>query len=205
MQKTIYIIIIQFSFLLSAPTIHPMVKSVLIPGWGEATLGYEKNSSFFLHSEMILGLSCLSAYKMAKVKKNEYITYASEHAAAKEHNDHRYWVDLGNYSSDYAFDAEHLRMRDGKEGQWSSFPWYWKGGDTYRKRFEKMRIDSDKLFFTGKFIIGGIILNHIISGIDALYLSRINDEIFFSISPKIVYNNTNSISYVLSLKIDINS
>ena len=158
-----------------------------------------------LSSLYILVVSCLSVYKMAQVKENEYIAYANEHAGAENINDHRYWVDIGNYDSNYAFDEEHLRMRDGKEGQWSSFPWYWKGGDTYRKRFEKMRIDSDKLFFTGKFIIGGIILNHIISGIDALYLSRINDEIFFSISPKIVYNNTNSISYVLSLKIDINS
>ena len=67
MQKAIYIIILQFSFLLSAPAIHPMVKSVLIPGWGEANLGYEKNSRFFLHSETILVVSCLSAYKMAQV------------------------------------------------------------------------------------------------------------------------------------------
>ena len=202
MQKAIYIIILQFSFLLSAPAIHPMVKSVLIPGWGEANLGYEKNSRFFLHSETILVVSCLSVYKMAQVKENEYIAYANEHAGAENINNHRYWVDIGNYDSNYAFDEEHLRMRDGKEGQWSSYPWYWEGSDTRRKRFEKMRINSDKLFFTGRFLIGGIILNHIISGIDALYLSRIIDEKSYSISPKVEYIN-NNIRYLLSLKVDI--
>jgi hypothetical protein len=65
-----------------------------------------------------------------------------------------------------------------------------------------MRINSDKLFFTGRFLIGGIILNHIISGIDALYLSRIIDEKSYSISPKVEYIN-NNIRYLLSLKVDI--
>ena len=128
-------------------------------------------------------VGCLSAYKIGDMKQNEYIAFANEHAGAKNISDHRYWVDIGNYNSNQAFDEEHLRMRDGKEGQWSSYPWFWKSGDSYRKRFEKMRIDSDKLFFTGKFIIGGIILNHIVSGINTLYLTRIKNNERLTLSP----------------------
>ena len=202
MQKAFYIIILQLSVLIGSPNIHPMVKSMLIPGWGEAELGHQKKSRFFFHSETILVTSCLSAYKMARVKENEYRAYANEHAGAKKISDHRYWVDIGNYISNHAFDEEHLRMRDGKEGQWSSYPWYWEGGDIFRKRFERMIIDSDKLLFTGKFIIGGIIFNHIVSGINTLYLTRINNEKSYSLTPKVEFYQ-NDIRYLFSLELDI--
>ena len=202
MQKTLYIVILQLSILFSAPTIHPIVKSLLVPGWGEASLGYQKSSRFFIHSETILMVSCLSAYKIGSMKQNKYIAFANEHAGARNISDHRYWVDIGNYNSNQAFDEEHLRMRDGKEGQWSSYPWFWEGGDSYRNRFEKMRIDSDKLFLTGKFIIGGIILNHIVSGINTLYLTRMSNNKSYSLSPAIELHN-NDIRYLFKLKLDI--
>ncbi len=202
MQKALYISFLQISLLLGSPTIHPIVKSLIVPGWGEASLGHQKSSRFFINLEAILLVSSLSAYKIGDMKKNEYIAFANEHAGAKYINDHRYWVDIGNYNSNQAFDEEHLRMRDGKQGQWSSNPWFWEGGDSYRKRFEKMRIDSDKLFFTGKFIIGGIILNHIVSGINTLYLTRINNKKSYSISPSIEMQN-NDIRYLFKLELDI--
>ena len=203
MQKTIYIIIFYFSIIFGAPSIHPMVKSLLIPGLGELDLGSQKSSRFFMQTEAILFTSCWSAYKFATVKEKEYIAYANEHAGAKYTTDHRYWVDIGNYNSNEDFDEEHLRMRDSKEGQWSSSPWYWEGGEEYRKKFEKMRIDSDKLYFTGRFIIGGIILNHIISGINALYISRVNDK-NYSLSPMVKFHS-NDVQYLLSVKFDIKS
>ena len=71
------------------------------------------------------------------MEQNEYIAFANEHAGAKNISDHRYWVDIGNYNSNQAFDEEHLRMRDGKEGQWSSYPWLWEGGDSSEKNLKK--------------------------------------------------------------------
>ena len=202
MQKAVYISLLNFSLLLGAPAIHPIVKSLLVPGWGEASLGHQKPSRFFIHSEAILMVSCLSAYKIGDMKRNRYIAFANEHAGAKTLSDHRYWVDIGNYNSNQAFDEEHLRMRDGKEGQWSAYPWVWEGGDSYRKRFEKMRIDSDKIFFTGKFIIGGIILNHIVSGINTLYLTRTKNNKRLSLSPNLEMHNYD-IHYLLKLELDI--
>ena len=202
MEKALFISLLKFSLLLGSPTIHPMVKSLLVPGWGEASMGYQKSSRFFIQSETILMVGCLSAYKIGDMKQNEYIAFANEHAGAKNISDHRYWVDIGNYNSNQAFDEEHLRMRDGKEGQWSSYPWFWEGGDSYRKHFEKMRIDSDKLFFTGKFIIGGIILNHIVSGINTLYLTRITNKKKYSLSPIIEMHN-DDIRYLFKLELEI--
>ena len=203
MQKAFFISLLHFGLLLGTPPkIHPMVKSLLIPGWGEASMGHQKSSRFFIHSEAILIVSCLSSYRIGRIKQSEYMAFANKHAGAKNVSDHRYWVDIGNYNSNVAFDEEHLRMRDGKEGQWSSYPWFWEGGHSYRRRFEKMRIDSDKLFFTGKFIIGGIILNHIVSGLNTLYLSRINNNKILFISPALEMHN-NDIHYLLKLELDL--
>ena len=202
MQKAFFLIFLQLTLLLGSSTIPPIAKSLIIPGWGEASLGNQKSSRFFIHSEGLLLLSCFYIHKIGNAKRNEYIAFASEHAGTKNISDHRYWVDIGNYNSNQAFDEEHLRMRDGKQGQWASNPWYWAGGESYRKRFEKMRIDSDKLFLTGKFIIGGIILNHIVSGINTLYLTRIDNEKSYSLSTTIEMNNKD-IRYFFKLKIDI--
>ena len=104
MQKSIFIIIFYFSIIFGAPSIHPMAKSLLIPGWGESGLGNQKSSRFFMQTEAILFTSCWSAYKLAGVKEKEYIAYANEHSGAKNTNDHRYWVDIGNYNSNDDFD-----------------------------------------------------------------------------------------------------
>ena len=51
------------------------------------------------------------------------------------------------------------------------------------EKFEKMRIRSDKLAKYGQYTLGVIALNHIVSCINSLYLSRLNDELkIYSIS-----------------------
>ena len=204
MQKTIYILIFYLSIVFGTPSIHPMAKSLLFPGWGELDLGNKKSSRFFIQTETILITSCLAAYKLGEIKEKEYITFANEYAGAKTIADHRYWVDIGNYNSNNEYDEEHLRMRDGKEGKWESSPWYWQGGDTYRRKFEKMRIKSDKYFFAGRFIVGGIILNHIISGINTLYLFRINNKKKLSLVPTIKFQK-NDVQYLFEFQFNINN
>ena len=53
--------------------------------------------------------------------------------------------------------------------------WNWDSYDNMKK-FEKLRIKSDFLDRQGKFIAGAILLNHIISAIDALYIKNIKQQ-----------------------------
>ena len=92
-----------------------------------------------------------------------------------------------------------LRISDSKDGQWSDFPWDWRFDNTKRKKFENMRIKSDKYFLAGKFLIGGIIMNHIISSINALYILRLNDDNNLFLEPSIQLSN-GSYNYGLSLR-----
>ena len=50
------------------------------------------------------------------------------------------------------------------------------------KKFEKMRIKSDYYKKAGEYILGATILNHIISAIDVIYLSKVKELSFL---PKI--------------------
>ena len=165
--------------------VHPVAKSFLMPGSGERDLGYDKSSKFFMHSEIVLFAACYSAFKTSDLIEQKYISYAAKHAGATTPIDERYWTDIGNYDTNNDFDSEHLRMRDSKEGQWSDHPWDWQSNHTKRKKFENMRIKSDKYFLVGKFLVGGVIMNHIISSINTLYIIRINEDNTLLLKPSI--------------------
>jgi hypothetical protein len=142
---------------------------------------------------------CFSAFKASNLIKKKYITYANDHAGASSASDDRYWVDIGNYNTNLNYDSEHLRMRDDKEGQWQDFPWDWGDNDDKRKKFENMRIASDKYYLGGKFLIGGIIMNHIISAINTLYIIRLNEDKKLSLKSSINYNQKN-LQYIITMQ-----
>tara|TARA_B100000886_G_scaffold117076_1_gene78735 strand:+ start:2079 stop:2681 length:603 start_codon:yes stop_codon:yes gene_type:complete len=189
MQKIFLLTFFYYSFCYGSFTLHPVAKSFLMPGSGERDLGYYKSSKFFMQSEILLFTACYSAFRISDIIEHKYISYAAQHAGATSPIDERYWTDIGNYNTNNDFDSEHLRMRDFKEGQWSDHPWDWQSDHFKRKKFENMRIKSDKYFLVGKFLIGGVIMNHIISSINTLYISNINKDNTLSLKPLIQKSN----------------
>ena len=142
-----------------------------------------------MHSEIVLFAACYSAFRTSDLIEHKYISYAAKHAGATISIDERYWTDIGNYNNNSDFDSEHLRMRDSKVGQWSNHPWDWQSDNIKRKKFENMRIRSDKYFIAGKFLVGGVIMNHIISSINTLYILRINEDNTLFLKPSIQKSN----------------
>ena len=189
MQKIFLITLFCSSLCYGFYPVHPVAKSFLMPGSGERDLGYHKSSKFFMHSEIVLFAACYSAFKTSDLIEHKYISYAAQHAGATTPTDDRYWTDIGNYNTNNDFDSEHLRMRDSKEGQWSDHPWDWQSDHIKRKKFENMRIKSDKYFLVGKFLVGGVIMNHIISSINTLYILNINEDNTLSLKPSIQKSN----------------
>ena len=58
------------------------------------------------------------------------------------------------------------------------------------KKFEKLRIKSDSFNRQGKFIAGAILINHIISSIDALYIKKIKQQNLLELSSSIDLENS---------------
>ena len=182
------------------PFISPVLKSLILPGWGEYSLGYKQRGRIIVLSESVIFFSILGSYFYANKFEQNYKAYASEHANVTTIGKNRqYWIDIGNYSSIDQFNEEHLRWRDfnavyEKDNNWN---WLW-DNDQNRIFFEKMRIKGDTWKLRSSFLIGGMVLNHIISAIDALYLSRISAIDNAELNP-IYYPHTNQYKLILNV------
>jgi len=159
------------------PFFSPVVKSLVLPGWGEYSLDNQIRGRIFVLSETVLLLAILGSYSVAQRQETEYKAYAAEHAGIDPiGKDRQFWVDIGNYSSLFTFNEEHLRWRDFNALYEDNDTWSWTwDSSNNRERFENMRIASDIWRLRGSFLIGGVVLNHIVSAIDALYLSKISN------------------------------
>ena len=159
------------------PFFSPVVKSLVLPGWGEYSLDNQIRGRIFVLSETVLLLAILGSYSVAQRQEKEYKAYAAEHAGIDLiGKDRQFWVDIGNYSSLFTFNEEHLRWRDFNALYEDNDTWAWSwDSSNNRERFENTRIASDSWRLRGSFLIGGVVLNHIVSAIDALYLSKISN------------------------------
>lgn len=156
-------------------SINPVLKSFMVPGWGQYDLNKTQRGNKYLMLEGTLILTYWSSLKISKIQKNNYIAYAVEHAnLSKAGKDHNYWVDIGNYNSLEEYNSEHLRNRENDALYSNNSTWSWNWNfNANRTNFEKRRINSDRWKQAAKFLGGGIVLNHIISVIDVVYLRRL--------------------------------
>jgi len=185
---TIVILIIScISFGQRSNGLSPVVKSFLLPGWGEYTLDKPERGRFFTLSETALWTSFAGALIISNNYTNLFQAYAADYAGIKtDGKDRQFWVDVGNYESMVAHNEEHLRFREfdalyPSDGEWN---WEW-SSDSKRKQFRDYRVYSDTWALGAKFVAGSIVINHIVSAIDALYLQRISKIKAVSVSPMI--------------------
>ncbi len=199
--STINITIAQ-SVLKITSKIPPTIKSAILPGWGEYELNKNSRGNFFLTTEIIgIVLTTFSFVKSSNIITT-YKSIAAEHANVNiDGKNHQFWVDIGNYDSQYDYNDEHLRWREfdniyPSEANWN---WDWEA-ESKRKEFEDLRIESDRMKLVGKFFICGIVLNHIISVIDVLYLKNISlkEKVEFS-----SYINPSNHSLVYSIQLNL--
>jgi len=172
-KKTIIALLFSGILLSKTPRIHPVVRSAILPGWGETTLGNTKRAKIFTLTEVTLWTACLGVYTFSYHQALVYESFASEHAGVDVNGkNHKYWVDIGNYIDLEHHNAEHLRWRKMDELYDQGDVWVWDSASNMKK-FEAMRINSDLLAKRGMDILVAVAVNHIVSSIDALYLFRL--------------------------------
>ena len=169
----------------SKKTLNPVIQSALIPGWGQKSLQYPDRSRLFTYVETGLLISILGSTTYANILKKNYIAFAVEHAAiSSAGKDHKYWVDIGNFKTIEDYNDEHLRNREMDDIYDANLRWSWDWDeDSNRNAFEQKRILSDQMKQVATFGAGAIVLNHIVSAIDALYLKRIDSKKELSVQP----------------------
>ncbi len=150
------------------------VLSFILPGAGEYYAGSKKMAKIFLSSEIILWTAYFSFRTYGNWKKEDYIQLAVSHAGVNASGkDHPYFVNIENFNDIRAYNETKLRQRQFDElyPENGSYSWQW-DSEVSRLQFERLRVASDTAYHRSLFVIGGILVNHIISGIDALRLAK---------------------------------
>ena len=178
----------------------PVIKSLIIPGWGQKSLAKPKRARLFNYIESGILLTLISSSTFSNIETKNYIAFASKHAAiSSSGKNHKYWVDIGNYNSIEDYNDEHLRNREMDDLYPDDKKWSWDWDlDSNRKIFENKRIRADQLELFATFSVGALVLNHIVSSIDALYLKKLSSKKSLSIDS---YNNLilGSVGYSFTL------
>ena len=187
-KRYLFLLILNINLFADGILSDPMAKSILAPGWGQLNLGKNIRARNFILTEFSLLVIGLGAHVINYNQIKNYQSFSAKHAGVLiDNKDHKYWVDIGNYNNFLDYNHEHLRFREPDDLYNVDQKWYW-NSEKNRKIFKRMRINSDLLKFRINFIIGGLVLNHIVSGIDALYLKRLKNSFSINLNPSLNYD-----------------
>ena len=165
-------------------TLNPILKSAILPGLGQLELGEKKRSKVFTLVEVTLLATCLGSYYFSDKQVKNYKSFSANHAGANISNtNHKYLVDIGNYMNYEDYNLEHLRFRESEDLYLSDQKWSW-DLEINRKKFKKMRINADIIKRKINFIIGSVIINHIVSSIDVYYLKGVKNNTSLYLDPE---------------------
>ncbi len=142
-------------------------RSLLLPGWGQFSEGRHAAGYTFLAAEVGLIAGFLGLRTYGSWLEDDYITYARQHAGVAGDHSHDFYVDIGNWDDRRSFNEQRIRDRNfdriytgpGTEWDWDD--------EASREWFKSLRISSDRARQNAFLFIGGLLLNHIISAVEA--------------------------------------
>jgi len=148
--------------------------SLLLPGMGEAYVGKYNYTKFFLSVEVI-GWGLYVANRMqVKSREQDYKNFATQHAGVNSASkEDQYWIDIGKFDNIYEYNEQRRRERDINAIYEENTINYWRW-DNYDNRlfYDGQRIETREIERREVFIIGAIVLNHLVSAINALRLAK---------------------------------
>jgi hypothetical protein len=151
----------------------PILKSLVIPGLGELSLGQKKRAKLFGGLEIALWLLVAESIQSKEKSRSNMISYAAIHAGASlKGKDHQFALDIANYLSVEDFNQEQQRMRlSGRVYSTDDYNWKWDSQDHQEQYWNYIRRRA-KARKIGMFAIGGMIVNRIVSGINVSYFNK---------------------------------
>ncbi|MCH7762911.1 MAG: hypothetical protein IIB95_04125 [Candidatus Marinimicrobia bacterium] len=188
------ILIVGIVFIQPVKGISPVVKSFILPGLGEYALNEPGRGRTFIISETALWTSFAGALIISNNYTDRFQAFAADNAGVvPDGKNQQFWIDIGNYDSRDDHNEEHLRFREYNALYPNDAKWVWIwSSEKNRKQYRDYRISSDQWLLTAQFVAGGIVLNHIVSAIDALYLQRISHIQKITVVPMVDYEKSAS-------------
>jgi hypothetical protein len=147
------------------------LKSLVIPGWGQYSLGRKNAALAFFGADLALIGGMLSLRSYGSSTRDDYKALASAYAGISGDHGHAFYVDVGNWLTVDQFNQQRLLNRQYDELYTDPVErWAW-DTDAHRAQMENTRIKSDRAFNSVLYLVGGMVLNHVASAIHAGRLS----------------------------------
>ncbi|MEW6701702.1 MAG: hypothetical protein AB1298_03195 [Bacteroidota bacterium] len=146
-----------------------ILYSLLLPGMGELYANRYDNGKYFTIADAVLWGVFAGFNIYGNWQENNYKSFAQSNGAVKlDGKNADYFANIGIYQSidDYNTAMELDRRF---EKVYSSSTYYWKWtDDNQRKEYRSMWLSSEQAFTNVRFVVGALILNRLISAINAV-------------------------------------
>ena len=165
------------------------LRSIILPGWGQRYSGRYTRGAVFTAADAGIWLGLAWSYQAWKYGEDQFIAYAQEHAFLQGSHDHNFYVDIGNYSNRDDFNEARRQNRDYANQYTGANDWWEWDNDANRLTFKNQRIQSDKSKNRISYLVGALVLNRIVSAIDASRgLAKLQKDLSASGSISLEYN-----------------
>jgi TM2 domain-containing membrane protein YozV len=144
--------------------------SFLVPGLGEYYAGSPRMAKIFIGTEIAAWTAFFAFRTYGKWRKQDYHNFAISHAGISlAGKDHDYFVNIEHFNNIREYNQKKLQERNinALYPENDKYSWEWDSKKN-RLKYEQIRMSSDKAFSNSTLVIGVVVLNHIVSGIDAM-------------------------------------
>ena len=151
-----------------------LLRTLLLPGWGQLQLGDQVAARRFLLAEAGLWLSWYSGRRISEWYAQDYRAYAVEHAGADTQGRRAsFFRNLAFYDTVEDYNSAQLRNRNLKD----TYPageglgWAWDSSDN-RRQYRSLRRTSLGAAKAVRFVIGGMLVNRALAAIQLKFIIR---------------------------------
>jgi hypothetical protein len=144
-----------------------MLRSLLVPGWGESYLGYHRTARTFFWADVALWTTVIGLEVYSRWKEDQFLSFGATHSGAQmSGKTDRFYADIGDYLNTEAYNEAKLRQRAFDDLYTDpSYFWAW-DTDANRQEYDHIRVQSGSAHNKIFFFIGAAALNRLISAID---------------------------------------
>lgn len=165
-----------------------IIYSLLLPGMGELYAGSYSSGKYFTIAEGVLWGTFIGMNAYGNWLKDRYKSFAaSEGGVQLEGKDDNYFSTISEYSNidDYNNDKALNRSFDEMYDP-SAYYWNWQTSED-RKQYRSMWLSSEQTFNDVRFVVGALIVNRIVSAINAVrlvavYNKSVDEELSWNLS-----------------------
>jgi hypothetical protein len=147
-----------------------MIYSLLLPGMGELYAGSYSSGKYFTIAEGALWATYIGFNSYGNWQRDNYKSFAASNAGVDNSGKNSdYYANVGvylsinEYNDTQAFDRNFAAMYNPQQ-------YYWNWTDQDRKTYRNMWLSSENSFNNIRFVVGAMILNRIMSAINAVRL-----------------------------------